>query len=80
MVSLERQEPDYFETPAPGWRHGCRFSHGRLTSWLDECGWEVVDQMQNELPGNRLRRDRGSSYFICRRSAHASNSSGTGQG
>ncbi len=67
VVSLENQEPEYFEAPAPGWRHGSRFSHQRLVAWLGEYGWEIVDQLRHELPGNRRLRDRGSSCFICRR-------------
>lgn len=71
VVSLENQELEYFEAPAPGWRHGSRFSHDRLVAWLGEYGWEIVDQLLHELPGNRHLRDRGSSCFICRRCRRA---------
>lgn len=65
VVSLENEASDYFETPAPGWSHGCRFSHGQLADWLDELGWRVVKSRRNELTGNNRLRDRGSSYFLC---------------
>ncbi len=68
VVSLDHEADDYFETPAPGWRHGCRFSHARLERWLTELGWRIVAQERNELPGNRRPRDRGSSYFLCQTS------------
>ncbi len=65
-VSLARQEPDYFEAPAPGWRHGCRFSHAWLEDRLAELGWRLERQARNVLTGNRRPADRGSSYFVCR--------------
>lgn len=66
VVTLETEAPDYFVTPAPGAQHGSRFTHAALERWLIETGWEILDQARNELVGNRLRRDRGSSYFVCK--------------
>ena len=65
VVTLETDDPDYFVTPAPGLRHGSRFTQAALEKWLTEAGWEILGQAQNELPGNRLARDRGSCYFLC---------------
>jgi 2-polyprenyl-3-methyl-5-hydroxy-6-metoxy-1,4-benzoquinol methylase len=65
VVTIETDDPDYFVTPAPGLRHGSRFTQAALEKWLTETGWEVLGQAQNELPGNRLARDRGSCYFLC---------------
>ncbi len=65
VVSLETEAPDYFVSPAPGWKHGSRFSHARLTGWLEATGWSIVQQARNELTGNRRLLDRGSSYFLC---------------
>lgn len=65
VVTLETEAPDYFVTPAPGAQHGSRFTHAALERWLTETGWKIVDQARNELVGNRLQRDRGSSYFVC---------------
>jgi len=65
-VSLAIEREDYFESPAPGWRGGCRFSHGRLGRWLRDAGYRILDERRGELPGNRRLADRGSSYFLCR--------------
>jgi hypothetical protein len=66
VVTLETESPDYFVAPAPGWRHGSRFSHAALEGWLIDAGWSIVEQARNELTGNERRCDRGSSYFVCR--------------
>jgi 2-polyprenyl-3-methyl-5-hydroxy-6-metoxy-1,4-benzoquinol methylase len=65
VVTLETDDPDYFVTPAPGLQHGSRFTQAALEKWLTGAGWEILDQAQNELPGNKLARDRGSCYFLC---------------
>jgi tRNA G46 methylase TrmB len=65
VVTLETDDPDYFVTPAPGLRHGSRFTQAALAKWLAGAGWAILDQSQNELPGNKLARDRGSCYFLC---------------
>jgi len=66
VVTLETEDSDYFVTPAPGAQHGSRFTHAALERWLIETGWEILSQTRNELLGNRLQRDRGSSYFVCK--------------
>lgn len=71
VTSASNHEPEYFVRPAPGWRHGCRFSHGRLEGWLREAGWRVLEEHRGDLPGNRQASDRGSSYFLCRLESEA---------
>jgi 2-polyprenyl-3-methyl-5-hydroxy-6-metoxy-1,4-benzoquinol methylase len=66
VVTLATADSDFFVTPAPGWKHGSRFTHMRLANWLQETGWEIVKETRNELTGNRRLHDRGSSYFLCR--------------
>lgn len=66
VVTLETEDPSYFVQPAPGWRHGCRFTHAWLRERLHEIGWRLLDEARAELPGNRRLRDRGSSFFLCR--------------
>lgn len=66
VVTLETEDESYFVRPAPGWRHGCRFTHGWLRERLRELGWRVEEEARAELPGNRRRRERGSSFFLCR--------------
>lgn len=65
-ITLETEDPDYFVSPAPGWKHGSRFTHAGLRRWLTELGWTIVDEGRNELTGNPRLCDRGSSYFLCR--------------
>lgn len=66
-VTLETEEPGYFVSPAPGWKHGSRFTHAGLRQWLIDLGWQIVAEERNELTGNPRLCDRGSSYFLCRR-------------
>lgn len=66
VVSLENEDPNYFEQPAPGWKWGCRFSHEKLLSMIEESGWIVVKEARNELICNNLLSDRGSSYVLCK--------------
>lgn len=65
VVTLESQDPSYFMTPAPGWKHGSRFTHAALERWLIESGWQILNQTLNELPANPRLCDRGSSYYRC---------------
>ncbi|MDX1501222.1 MAG: class I SAM-dependent methyltransferase [Thermoanaerobaculia bacterium] len=65
-VTLATDDPRYFVRPAPGWRHGCRFTHACLASWLEALGWEILDHRLGELPANRRLSDRGSSYYLAR--------------
>lgn len=65
VVTLETEDPEYFVAPAPGWRHGCRFTHERLKSWITDSGLRILAEDRNTLKGNRRARDRGSSYFLC---------------
>lgn len=60
-----RQEAAYFESPAPGWTWGCRFSVPMVQRMLQRAGWEVVSETTNELPGNDRPEDRGSYYALC---------------
>jgi SAM-dependent methyltransferase len=65
VVTLETEDPHYFVQPAPGWQHGCRFTHAWLRERIDGLGWRVVAESRAELPGNANPTDRGSSFFLC---------------
>ncbi len=65
-VTLETDDPAYFVSPAPGWKHGSRFTAAGLRQWLTGLGWEIVAEGRNELTGNPRLCDRGSAYFLCR--------------
>jgi SAM-dependent methyltransferase len=65
VYHLGRPEPDYFESPAPGWTWGCRFSYEYLLGMVARCGWSVEHAEANELLGNDRAADRGSAYLLC---------------
>lgn len=65
-VTLAAEDADYFVTPAPGWRHGSRFTDAALGGWLADLGWQILAHRRHELPGNRHASDRGSTVFLCR--------------
>ena len=64
VYSLAKTAPDYFETPAPGWTWGCRFSHQRLLDMVRQAGWKILEESTNELKGNQRPEDRGSAYLL----------------
>jgi hypothetical protein len=64
VVSLANNGDDYFESPAPGWQHGCRFSAPSFFKTVERQGWKVLDAHFNELEGNPRPEDRGSLYFL----------------
>ncbi len=65
VYHLGRPESDYFESPAPGWTWGCRFSYGYLVGMVERCGWRIERTETNELLGNDRPADRGSAYLLC---------------
>lgn len=65
VFSLKHTEKDYFETPAPGRKAGCRFSYDHLIEMVVFCGWEIIEKHSNELGGNTWLEDRGSAYLLC---------------
>ncbi|MBI5583989.1 MAG: methyltransferase domain-containing protein [Deltaproteobacteria bacterium] len=79
-ITLETEAEDYFITPAPGWKHGSRFTHAGLKRGLERLGWRIIDQARNELPGNRRQCDRGSSYFLCQAPPFPETGQGTESG
>lgn len=60
-----RDDADYFETPAPGWTWGCRFSVPYLHDMIERAGWAISAHEENELIGNHRPEDRGSAYLLC---------------
>ena len=67
VYSLANTSEDYFETPAPLWTWGCRFSYTYLQTMIEHCGWSIFEARTNELTGNERLEDRGSAYFLCLR-------------
>jgi hypothetical protein len=67
VVTLETEDKDYFVSPAPGWKHGCRFTDAGLREWLKQIGWKIVKHDRNELRANLQLSDRGSVYYLCKK-------------
>lgn len=65
VISLETEDENYFEAPAPGWNWGCRFSHKYLINMLERNGWKVIKEDRNQLACNYRLCDKGSSYILC---------------
>ena len=64
VVSLANNATDYFETPAPGWTWGSRFSRESFDIMIKNQGWNIIDQTFNILKGNERPEDKGSVYYL----------------
>jgi 2-polyprenyl-3-methyl-5-hydroxy-6-metoxy-1,4-benzoquinol methylase len=65
VYSKANDSADYFETPAPAWTWGCRFSYEYLLRMVEGAGWNILHAETNELLGNGRLEDRGSAYLLC---------------
>jgi SAM-dependent methyltransferase len=65
VYSLVDAREDYFESPAPGWSWGSRFSYEYLLRMVDRSDWRILEADRNELEGNERPEDRGSAYLLC---------------
>lgn len=64
VVSLTSKDEGYYQSPAPGWAWGNRFSRQSFDRAMRETGWDIVDHHFNELEGNDRPEDRGSVYYL----------------
>jgi len=64
VVSIATNDDEYYESPAPGWHWGNRFSRASFEKLISSKGWSVLDKHFNELEGNDRLEDRGSIYFL----------------
>ena len=64
VVSLVSEADDYYESPAPGWTWGNRFSRSSFEKLVENKGWNIIDKHFNVLEGNERLEDRGSVYFL----------------
>ncbi len=62
----DKNAKSFFETPAPNWTWGSRFSVRYLHETLKRTGWEILDERFSVLNGNTDPKDRGSIFMICR--------------
>ncbi len=64
VVSIANNDVDYFETPAPGWTWGSRYSRSSFERHLASKRWKVIDSHFNLLEGNTREEDLGSCYAL----------------
>lgn len=67
VVSLATDDEDYYESPAPGWTWGSRFSRQSFDRMIKTHCSQIVDQHFNELEGNNRSEDRGSVYYLIKK-------------
>ena len=65
VVHEDKNMNSFFESPAPNWTWGSRFSVQYLREMLNRTGWEILDEHFNLLEGNTDPKDRGSVYMVC---------------
>jgi SAM-dependent methyltransferase len=65
IVSLKETGPDYFETPAPGWTWGSRFSERRLAEMIREAGYRTEYWSFTLASYNKRLDDRGCVFALC---------------
>jgi hypothetical protein len=65
IVSLENESPDYFESPAPGWDWGSRFSASWLINNIEKLGFKIIESNLETAEYNFAQRDRGSLFLVC---------------
>ena len=64
VVSLALDDEEYFESPAPGWTWGNRFSRKSFDKMIKRICPRIIDHHFNELEGNDRLEDRGSVYYL----------------
>lgn len=64
VVSLAVEAEDYYESPAPNWTWGNRYSRHSFKRLIESKGWNIIDSHFNILEGNERPEDRGSVYFL----------------
>lgn len=64
VVSMANEDPNYFESPAPGWSWGSRYNRVSFEKMIKKLGYTVIDYHFNELEGNHRPEDRGSVYYL----------------
>lgn len=64
VVSLITNSKYYYESPAPGWTWGNRYSRASFDKMIRKICPKIVDQHFNELEGNNRLDDRGSVYYL----------------
>ena len=64
VVSLITDSKYYFESPAPGWTWGNRYSRKSFDRMIKKICPKIVFHHFNELEGNKRLDDSGSVYYL----------------
>jgi hypothetical protein len=65
VVSLANTNNNYFETPAPGWTWGSRYSRESFDNLMQKkFDSKIIFHHFNELTGNSRLEDRGNSMYL----------------
>ena len=64
VVSMANNDPDYYECPAPGQKHGNRYSTQSFINMVQREGYHILDAELNHLAGNGRVEDQGSVYML----------------
>ncbi|MEH6524946.1 MAG: class I SAM-dependent methyltransferase [Sneathiella sp.] len=64
VVSLASTSEDYYESPAPGWDWGNRYSRQSFDKLVKSHFKKIVFEHFNELTGNDGLENRGSLYYL----------------
>ncbi|MCB5194782.1 class I SAM-dependent methyltransferase [Deefgea salmonis] len=64
VVSLATTDENYFESPAPGWNWGSRYSVESFDCMIRRLFDKVIVCYFNVLEGNSRLEDRGSVYYL----------------
>lgn len=67
VITMETEDKNYFISPAPGWKHGSRFTDSKLRQWIVDAGFKIVKHERNKLHANKKLSDRGSTYYLCKK-------------
>ena len=67
VVSLATDDVTYFESPAPGWTWGSRYSRSFFHKMITDICPNIVDHDFNILTGNQRMEDRGSVYYLLKK-------------
>lgn len=65
VFHLDVDDPEWFESPAPGWTWGSRTGYDGVLAMVERAGWTILDHDRNELLGNDEPSNRGSAYLLC---------------
>jgi len=67
-VKADTSDPNYFETPRPGFTWGSWFSEATLHKWLLELNYNIVDSCSDKREGDDTQAI-GGAYYLCKQNS-----------